>query len=310
MNRRSTLTAIATALIALPLGWAGVCLAQDSSSAVYPVLGDIAIELPSAWQPVENKGVLPPAGLASYGPPFHLSKVTTLTNEDEGSILQLATSDNPLLGHDAYWLDTQMHAGSGSGMSMPDFLLYLFLPPSTSCMDKISQNYSSAIRVSTTEDSDASDLQVSYDCPFSATLWDFYAARVSSGLTFRHGTTRGSRAVGKFRDFYVAPMEEMTFSGMTFFVFEAQQTEPLSQGAADYFNVPEAVTGAKADFFWAIGAPSPFPFVREPGGENGSLLHVAYATVGTGSNKRNDFIGLLQQLQKTDFESTAAAPAP
>ena len=128
-------------------------------------------------------------GLGGYAPPFHLSALLVLANSDEGSILQLATSDNPLLGHDPYWLDTQMHSPSGSGMSLPDFLFYFFLPPSVSCMDQVSHNLANASRVSANDDSSPSALQVFYACPLGETLADFYASQVSAGITFRQGTT-------------------------------------------------------------------------------------------------------------------------
>jgi hypothetical protein len=273
--------------------------AQESSkSAVYPVSNDVSVELSSDWHTLDNAQLPPPAALASYGPPFHFSKILTFTNAAGESILQIGASDNPLVGHDAYWLDTQMHSPSGSGMSMADFLFYLFLPPSASCMDQISQHYASASRVSALDESSPSDLQVSYACPPSATLPDFYAARLSSGITFRHGTSRGSHALGQFRDFYVSPMEEVSFSGMTFFIFEAQQTEQLTQDTTDYFDLPDAVRGAQPDFFWAIGAPSPFPFVQDPSRENVPLVHIGYAAVGNESDNRSEFVEVLHHLQK------------
>ena len=125
----------------------------------------ISLTLAPEWRLVNPGQARPPEGLSGYAPPFHLSALLALANSDEGSILQLATSDNPLLGHDPYWLDTQMHSPSGSGMSLPDFLFYFFLPPSVTCMDQVSHNLANASRVSANDASSPSALQVFYACP-------------------------------------------------------------------------------------------------------------------------------------------------
>jgi hypothetical protein len=268
----------------------------------YSLTDAVSIELPREWRKLDSDQIPPPAELASYAPPFHLSGLVELLNSDEGAILQLATSDNPLVGRDPYWLDTQMHAPSGSGMSLPDFLFYFFLPPSTHCMEKVLSNLENATRVPPTDASNPSALQVSYTCPFAATLPDFYAARVSSGITFRHDATTGSHALGAFRDFYIVPMEEVDFDGLTFFVFEAQESDRVGPDATTYFNLPDTMQGARADFFWAIGAPSPFPFSASssPDGsdaKNIRLIHLAYASAGTGPGGREEFIRLLHLVR-------------
>jgi hypothetical protein len=55
--------------------------------------------------------------------------------------------------------------------------------------------------------------------------------------------------------------------------------------------------GAQSDYFWAIGAISPFPFVNDSPRAGQPLIHVAYASVGTAGNKLADFMGLLQRVQ-------------
>ena len=259
----------------------------------------ISIALPPEWRLVDPGQARPPEGLGGYAPPFHLSALLVLANSDEGSILQLATSDNPLLGHDPYWLDTQMHLPSGSGMSLPDFLFYFFLPPSVSCMDQVSHNLANASRVSANDDSAPSALQVFYACPLGETLADFYASQVSAGITFRQGTTGGSHASGAFSEFYVAPMEQVDTGSMTFFVFEAQELGGVTADAATHFNLPDALQGATADFFWAIGAPNPFPFAASasPEASRMPLVHIAFASAAVGPNKRDEFISLLHQVQ-------------
>ena len=269
--------------------------------AKYSLSDTVSIELPQEWRKVDSDQIPPPAELASYGPPFHLSGRVALVNRDEGAMLQLATSDNPLVGRDPYWLDTQMHSPSGSGMSLPDFLFYFFLPPSTHCMETVLNNLENASRVPPTDPSTPSALQVSYTCPAAATLQDFYAARVSSGITFRHDAKTGSHASGAYGDFYIVPMEQVDFDGLTFFVFEAQESDRVEPEATTYFNLPDTMQGARVDFLWAIGAPSPFPFAATSSADGGDarsarLIHLAYASAGTGPGGREEFLRLLHQV--------------
>ena len=78
-------------------------------------------------------------------------------------------------------------------------------------------------------------------------------------------------------------------------MFEAQGRMQLDLAAVNHFNLPDEMQGAQADFFWAVGAPSPFPFFRDPQRKNVPLIQVAYAGIGLGPDKRDIFIRLLQQ---------------
>jgi hypothetical protein len=211
-------------------------------------------------------------------------------------VLQLATSDNPLIGHDAYWLDTQMHSTNGTGMSLPDYLFFLFLPPSRSCMEDALAKVTEATRAAKSDDREfsQSELQVSYACTYSPTLSDFYSQQLTSGITFRQALG-GPRAYGDFKNLDLPPMEQVDFSGMTFFVFEAQAREQVSEKAVHFFNLPVETQGLHADFFWAVGAPGPYPFVADPSRRNIPIIHVAYAAAG--ANKRADFLGILQRVR-------------
>jgi len=64
----------------------------------------------------------------------------------------------------------------------------------------------------------------------------------------------------------------------------------------DHFNLADETQGAQADFFWAVGAPSPFPFFRDPQRKNVQVIQVAYAGLGLGPNKRDIFLRLLRQV--------------
>jgi len=266
--------------------------AEETQS--YKLSSSISIDIPTSWH-VSDADEDPSLGvLAPYAPPFHFSQVVLLTNEKQSAILLLGLSDNPLIGHDSYWLDAQMHAPSGSGMSVLDLIFYFLLPPSHDCMDNALQNYTDATITPSSEDAPPL-LQVTYVCPHGQTLLGFYSAQVSSGVTFEQ-TNSGPRAYGVIRDFYLAPMEQADISGITFFSFEAQREGQIGRAAPAHYNLPESIQGSRADFFWAIGAPSPFPFVADSG-RNVPLLHVAYATAAPGSNNKADFVRLLHGIR-------------
>jgi len=272
----------------------------------YSLSDAVRIELPQKWRKLDRAQQRPPAGLAPHAP-FQLSATVAFVNSADGSIVQFATSNNPLLGHDLYWLDTQMHSPGASGMSLQDFLFSFFLPPSISCMDEVSHRIVNASRVSAADPSPSSTLEISYACPLASALPESYAASVTAGINFRSGTTGDPRGSGAFAEFYLAPMEQVDSGGMTFFVFEAQEINRVSGEATTYFDLPEPMGGVRADFFWAIGAPSPFPFVEDSStdaldAQKAVLIHVAYASPGMGTNKRSDFISLLHQVHARSID--------
>jgi hypothetical protein len=261
------------------------------------ITNDVSVELPVTWSEF-NPGDAP-AALAPYSPPFHLSGILALQNLPGNAIVQFATSDNPLLGHDANWLDGQMHQPSGSGMSVVDLLFYNLFPPSANCIDEAIANNARA-SFAPSPDSTSSDapplLQVTYACRHDVTLQGFFGAQVSSGITFVQ-TNEGPRAYGLTAQFYLAPMERVTSPGMTWFVFSAQRVNPVTPGASAHFNLPASLQGAQAEFYWAIGAVNPFPWLYDGGRPNQQLIHMAYAGVALGGNKRAEFMALLQKVQ-------------
>jgi hypothetical protein len=273
--------------------------AGDSAARLieHGITNGVSVQLPVAWS--EFKPGDAPAALAPYSPPFHMGGILALQNQQANAILEFATSDNPLQGHDANWLDGQLHMPSGSGMSMIDFLFYYLFPPSAACINEAMANNARA-SFAPSPNSSSSDappvLQVSYACRHDVTLEGFFGAQVSSGITFVQ-TNEGPRAYGMTAQFYMAPMERVTSPGMTWFVFEAQRVTPVTPGASAHFNLATNLQGAQADFYWAIGAVSPFPWVYDGGRANQQLIHAAYAGVGLGGNRRAEFMALLQRVQ-------------
>jgi hypothetical protein len=151
------------------------------------------------------------------------------------------------------------------------------------------------VQVSVDQNTAASDLSIQTDCHYAPTVADFYAAQLSSGVEFqvRNGV---EKVGGIYRQFYFLPMEKLESNGLTFYVFEAQGQTQFDLRTLDYFNFPDDLQGTQTDYFWAIGAPSPFPFYLDPQRKNVTLIQVAYAGVGLGPNERGYFMGLLKQM--------------
>lgn len=317
LNRRGKIAAASLVVLGLSC-CAPVAFAQSTegdsakqkpdSGIVHGITNGVSILLPTAWQEFDPGGAGPPDALAPYAPPFHLGGVLALEDRELPGILQLSTSTNPLAGHDPNWLDAQMHMPAGSGMSLLDLLFYFFFPPDGECINQVlgtNGGASFAPVPGSTSSSAPPELQVSYHCRHEATLQGFFSAQVSSGITFVQ-TNQGPRVYGMLSQFYQAPMERATSPGITWYVFEALRTSPVSQGAATHFSLPANLQGEEADFFWAIGAAGSFPWVNDALHANQPLIHVAFATIGTGGSKRAEFIAL---LQKVEARGDNAAPA-
>jgi hypothetical protein len=262
---------------------------------MYGLTDAYSVELSPEWRTGGSGEIPPPAILSPYAPPFHLSGNLVFSDTTHGAILQFATSDDPFIGHDAYWLDTQIHSPSGSGMSLLDFFFYYFFPPSDACIHQVLTTYANADRAPPTGDTPPY-MQVYYACPVSDTLSGYYAAQVSSGITFQL-TNDGTRVLAPVGNFYVAPMEETDSGTMTFFIFEAQSTDAVSSESAERFHLPPNAQGGQPDFFWAIGSTSPFPFVADSGRKDTVLLHVAYARIGAGPDAKAEFMEILHNIR-------------
>lgn len=280
----------------------GAATGDPGGSVIHHLAADVSIPLSTSWQEFSIGSVPPPAAIAAFAPPFHLSGILALQNAKQVAMLQFATSSNPLIGHDSNWLDAQMHMPSGSGMSVLDMIFYYFFPPSSTCIEQVLTKDPKATFApvpagsSETDSSGGPVLQVSLACKPSATLEGFFQSQVSSGITFAQ-TNSGPRAFADIAKFYLGPMERVSMNGMTWYVFEAQRIDPLGAKAGTNFNLPGNLQGAQSDYFWAIGAIAPFPFANDAPRANQSLIHVAYASVGVNGNKHADFMALLQKVQ-------------
>jgi hypothetical protein len=270
---------------------------------------NVSITLSQNWAEAATDGTPPPRELRAFAPPFHLNAILTLQNVKNQGVLQLAMSDNPLLNHDSSWLDEQMHMPGGTGMSVMDMLFYYFFPPSAQCMDEAQRDVLTATFAPTpaVESAEATGaelpytngtapmLQVTYHCRREATLDSFYSSQLSNGIVFAQSND-GPRAYSVIPQFYLAPMEQVRGAGISWYVFEAQRTEPVPPSASTRYNVP-IPEGAQPDYFYAIGAPDPFPWTADVGSWSNRLIHVAYVGLSMNNNRRSEFISLLQRVR-------------
>src|SRR5258708_9291701 len=244
---------------------------------------------------------MPPAASprrAPFSPQVTFLEFMALENPKMHSALRIATTTNPFLGGDEVALDVQMHDAVGSGNGLADYLFYFFFSPPRDCLDGGSEAYRKARSQAELPDQTAvsPDVSIRTDCKHPPTLAGFYSRQLSPGVLFQ--VTNGVElAGGIYPEFYLTPMEKVEANGLTFYVFEAQGRMQLDLATVDHFNLPDEMQGSQADFFWAVGAPSPFPFFRDPQRKNDPLIQVAYAGIGLGPDKRGIFMRLLRQVR-------------
>jgi hypothetical protein len=264
----------------------------------FSLLSGISIDVSPDWIEREQMPLPPSPMLARFAPQVTFLEFMALDNPKLHSALRVATTTNPFLGGDEVALDVQMHAAAGSGNGLADYLFYFFFSPPRDCLDGGSEAYKKAKSQAELPDQRAvsPDLSIRTDCKHPPTLAGFYSRQLSPGVLFQ--VTNGVEfARGIYPDFYLTPMEKVEANGLTFYIFEAQGRMQLDLATVNHFNLPDEMQGAQADFFWAVGAPSPFPFFRDPQRKNVPLIQVAYAGIGLGPDKRDIFMRLLRQVR-------------
>jgi len=221
------------------------------------------------------------------------SEFLNLQNLKEHSLLKLASSNNPFEGRDQRDLDAQMHEPPSSGRGLLNYLSYFFFPPPLHCVEQAFADHPRPISEGKA-DQDA-EVKIAANCQYLPTLPEFYSDQLSHGLVFR--LVFGQETLDStWGTFYLPTMEQVETNGLTFFVYEAQGQEQLTLETARHFNLPEDFQGTQVDFFWAVGAPTPFPFMLDPTHRNAPLIHVVYAGTDLGGNQRPVFMKLLQKV--------------
>ena len=270
----------------------------QATSKRFSLLRGTSIDVSPDWIELEQMPLPPSPRLAPFAPQVTFLEFMALENPKIHSALRIATTTNPFLGGDEVALDAQMHGAEGAGNGLADYLFYFFFSPPRDCLDGGSEAYKKAKRQAESPDRAAvsPDLSIRRDCRHAPTLEGLYSGQLSPGVLFQ-ASNGVERAGGIYPDFYLAPMEKVEANGLTFYVFEAQDRTRLDLATVNHFNLPDEMQGAQADFFWAVGALSPFPFFRDPQRKNVPLIQVAYAGIGLELDKRDIFMRLLRQVR-------------
>ena len=258
----------------------------------------VSIDVSPEWIEREQMPLPPSPRLAPFAPQVTFLEFAALENPKMHSVLRIATTTNPFLGDDEAVLDARMHGTSSSGGGLADYLFYFFYSPPRDCLDGGSEAYRKAKSQAETQGQTvSSDVRISMYCKHAPTLEEFYSQELSSGVVYQFTPAGVEHANGIYPEFYLPPMEKVETNGLTFYVFEAQGRTQLDLATVDHFNLPDEMNGAQADFFLAVGAPSPFPFSLDPQRKNVEVIEVSYAGIGLGPNKRETFLGLLRQVR-------------
>lgn len=255
----------------------------------------ISTELGANWVERQQLPLPPSEKLAPFSPPVKFLEFVAFEDPGTNSALRIATTTNPFLGQNEVTLDAQMHSAADSRQSFIEYLFYFFFPPPGDCVEGASAAYERAVKDASGEDQRTPDLSIYSECKPSPLLGDFYFWQLSPGVLFQ--STDGVKgARGSYSKFYVPPMEKLEANGLTFFIFEAFGQTQLDLRAVNHFNLPDDLQGAQTDYFWAVGASSPFPFLKDAQRKNVLIIQVAYATIGLGPDERANFRRLLKQM--------------
>ncbi len=277
-------------LLCAVAGWAQ----QPAGNKAFGLGDHATVQLEGRWTERGADNLPPPFLLAGSAPRLVFSELLVLENRDAWEVLKLGISENPFIGSNPAALEDQMH---NKGL---EYLFYFFFPPSKNCLarTKASLEAAEAAEEARHRDDDKKErsrqkVSITQKCEPAATAQDFFAAQVSSGLSFNSE----SKAQPQFLSFYIPPTERMEMNGKTFFIFEAQAQKYVERADLDFFNLPDDRQGSRAYLFWAVGADSPFPFVFDPTRKNVQLVHMAYACLNSTGLARPAFLDKLKAVR-------------
>lgn len=279
-------------------------LAQQPAKRTFSLAGRIQVPLTSDWTQRIDIDPPPSPQLLTSAPDFGFTDFLVLENRAKPAALELGLSGNLFFGRDAVWMDTQMHK------TLLPTLFYLFFPSPRVCLARVQSTFEAQLRkkeeeAEAAEEEDKSKkkarssigpIHLTEQCSFSVTPLDFFASQLSPAINFG-GTRTEQRIQPALRSFYLDPMEQLEIGPNTFFIFEARADHALQLSEVQQFGLRDDRQGARAHFFWAIGAATPFPFVRDPQRKDLQIFHVAYANLGLDGEAREEFQSLLRTIQ-------------
>lgn len=276
--------------------------AEARAGQVRELGGGAGIALAREW--VEMRGIETPptAVLATSAPRITFVEILTAQNTGKQAIASLAVSDNPFEGSDAFSLGKRIQGDAGSGAWLQDVLFYFFFSPSKATL---AEGKSQFERAKAKADAAAAglpenertarvpDAQVSVQHIVAPTLNNLFVEMLSSDIVFARRNNR-ERVTARYQDFYLPPMEQIERDGVTWIIFEAQGQRTLDLATVKRYGLPDAMQGARAFYFWAVGAQTPFPFVKDPQRGPAPITHVAYAALSMTGEARSEFQHVLR----------------
>ena len=294
MRGRLVIVAVLSAL-------AASCLAQQLAKRTFSLAGRIQVSLASDWVQRIDIDAPPASPLLRSSPEFGFTDFLVLENRAKPAVLEIGLSGNPFFGRDAVWMDTAIHS------SLLPTLFYLFFPPPRSCLDRAHSAFEAELhrreeeaRAAQSDEKSQKKAQGSVEpisvaepCSFGVTALDFFAGQLSP-VIHQHGTRAEQHIQPTLGSFYLQPTEEVEIGANTFFIFEARADQALQLSEVQRFGLPDDRQGARAHFFWAIGAATPFPFVRDPQRKDLQIFHTVYASLALDGEAREQFNSLLR----------------
>jgi hypothetical protein len=263
---------------------------QEGAKRTFSVADRAQITLATDWS--QRSDVDPPLASAprSSWPQFGFTDFVVLENRGRPAVLEIGASGNPLIGKNSVLLDTLIHE------SLLSSLFYLFFPPPQGCLAIARSAFDEELGKQDEQATGSEPIELRHECSFGVTPLDFYASQLSPTINV-HGTRSERHIQPTLRTFYIPSMEQAEIAGKTFFIFEARADHALQLREIQDFGLADERQGARAYFFWAIGATSPFPFLRDPQRKDLQIFHVVYATLALDDGAREEFRSILTSVQ-------------
>lgn len=268
---------------------------QEGVKRSFSVASRAHITLTPDWSQRFDIDPPPVTPFLSSSPRFAFSDFAVLENRSRPAVFEIGISGNPFIGKNSVQVDTLIHE------LLLSSLFYLFFPPPRDCMAIARSAFEEELRKndeagSGNEDKSSQLIQVNQRCSFNLTPLDLYASQLSPTIIL-HGTRSQRHIEPGLRTFYLPPMEQVEIGDKTFFLFEARADHALQPREIQDFGLADDRQGARPHFFWAIGATTPFPFLRDAQRKDLQILHVVYATLAFDGEAREEFRSMLTSVQ-------------
>jgi hypothetical protein len=291
---------LALAVVALFSAPKASIAGQEDVKRTLSVASRAHITVTTDWSQRSDIDPPPVTPLLSVSPEFGFSDFGVLENRGRPAILEIGVSGNPFIGKNSVEVDTLIHE------SLLSSLFSLFFPPPRNCLAMARSAFDEELHKNDEVESGSGDrsesrassqpIHVNQECRFNLAPLDFYASQLSR-IIILHGTRSPRHIEPTPHTFYLPPMEQVEIAGKTFFIFEARADHALQLREVQSLGLADDRQGARAYFFWAIGATTPFPFLRDAQRKDLQIVHVVYATLAFDGEAREEFRSMLNSVR-------------